>query len=318
VDVDTSFFTGNYPESCSVEACGWEGYPGPADLTSPTTRWVTIVPKSPLRGDEHNVFEASDPRRFTHVRLSIFPDGGIARLRVAGRVVPDPRGLEALTIDLASQEYGGAVVASSDDFYTAASMLNRPGRARSMGEGWEARRRRDGGCDHVVFRLAFPGVIRRIVVDTAHFKYNASAEVALHGCLQDAIPPGDSTAWLPLLGRTRLQPDTRHEFASQCAQPVVMVRLDAIPDGGLSRVRLIGSIEAKARRAAGYQWFNSLPTAQAVQCLVETGMSPDLVTEIERQRPLNEGWLLSERHLADDSTVISYRALASMIEGKVR
>jgi allantoicase len=187
-----------------------------------------------------------------------------------------------------------------------------------MGEGWEARRRRDGGCDHVVFRLAFPGVIRRIVVDTAHFKYNASAEVALHGCLQDAIPPSDSTAWLPLLGRTRVQPDTRHEFASQCAQPVVMVRLDAIPDGGLSRVRLIGNIEAKARRAAGYQWFNSLPGAQAVQCLIETGMSPDLVTEIERQRPLNEGWLLSERHLADDSTAISYRALASMIEGKVR
>ena len=319
VDVDTSFFTGNYPESCSVEACGCEGYPGPAELTSPATPWVTIVPRSPLRGDEHNVFEASDPRRFTHVRLSIFPDGGIARLRVVGRVMPDPRGLEALTIDLASQQYGGAVVASSDDFYTSASMLNRPGRARSMGEGWETRRRRDAGCDHVVFRLAFPGVVRRIVVDTAHFKYNASAEVALYGCVQDAVPPSDSTAWLPLLGRTRLQPDTRHEFASQCAQPLVMVRLDAIPDGGLSRVRLIGSVEAKARRAAGYRWFNSLPAPQAVRCLVETGMSPDLATEIERQRPLNEGWLLSEqRHLADDSTATSYRALASMIEGKAQ
>jgi hypothetical protein len=96
-----------------------------------------------------------------------------------------------------------------------------------------------------------------------------------------------------------------------------MVRLDAIPDGGLSRVRLIGSIEAKARRAAGYQWFNSLPAPQAVQCLLETGTSPDLATEIERQRPLTEGWLLSEqRRLADDSTIISYRALASMIEGR--
>ena len=319
VDVDTSFFTGNYPESCSVEACGDEGYPGPAELTSPATPWVTIVPKSLLRGDEHNVFEASDPRRFTHVRLSIFPDGGIARLRVIGRVVPDPRGLEVLTIDLASQQYGGAVVASSDDFYTAASMLNRPGRARSMGEGWETRRRRDAGCDHVVFRLAFPGVVRRIVVDTAHFKYNASAEVALYGCEQDAVPPSDSTAWLPLLGRTRLQPDTRHEFASQSAQPVVMVRLDAIPDGGLSRVRLIGSIEAEARRAAGYQWFNSLPGEQAVHCLVETGMSPGLAAELERQRPVDEGWLRSEqRQSADDSTAMSYRALASMIEGEVR
>jgi allantoicase len=319
VDVDTSFFTGNYPQSCWVEACGYEGYPGPADLTSPATRWVTIVPRSPLSGDQHNVFEVSHPHRFTHVRLSIFPDGGVARLRVAGHVVPDPRGLEALTIDLASQEYGGAVVASSDDFYTTATMLNRPGRARSMGEGWETRRRRDGGCDHVVFRLAFPGVIRRIVVDTAHFRYNASAEVALYGCVQDAVPPVDSTAWLPLLGRTRLQPDTRHQFASQCAQPVVIVRLDAIPDGGLSRVRLIGSIEANARRAAGYRWFNSLPTVQAVQCLVETGMSSDLAVEIERQRPLNEGWLPSEqRRLADDSTTLSYRAFASMIEGRAR
>jgi allantoicase len=317
VDVDTRFFTGNYPESCTVEACGCEGYPGPADLASPATRWVTIVPRSPLSGDEHNVFEASDPHRFTHVRLSIFPDGGVARLRVVGHVVPDPRGLEALTIDLASQEYGGAVVASSDDFYTTAAMLNRPGRARSMGEGWETRRRRDDGCDHVVFRLAFPGVIRRIVVDTAHFKYNASAEVALYGCQQDAGSHGDSTAWLPLLARTRLQPDTRHEFASQCMQPVVMVRLDAIPDGGLSRVRLIGSIEADARRAAGYRWFNSLPAAQAVQCLVETGVTPDLAIEIERQRPLNEGRLPSEqRHSAEDGTTISYRTFASMIEGK--
>jgi allantoicase len=319
VDVDTSFFTGNYPESCRVEACGCEGYPGPADLTSPATRWVTIVPRSPLSGDEHNVFKASDPHRFTHVRLSIFPDGGVARLRVAGHVVPDPRGLEALTIDLASQQYGGAVVASSDDFYTTATTLNRPGRARSMGEGWETRRRRDDGHDYVVFRLAFPGLIRRIVVDSAHFKYNASAEVALYGCVQDAVPPGDSATWLPLLGRTRLQPDTRHEFASHCAQPVAMVRLDAIPDGGLSRVRLIGSIEANARRAAGYRWFSSLPAAQAVQCLLETGMSPDLAIEIERQRQPNEGWLPSEqRYLADDSTAIGYRALASMIEGKVR
>jgi allantoicase len=317
INVDTSFFTGNFPESCSVEACGYEGYPGPAELTGPAAPWVTIVPKSPLRGDQHNVFDVSDPRRFTHVRLSVFPDGGIARLRVAGQVVPDPRGLEALTIDLASQEYGGAVVASSDDFYTTASMLNRPDRARSMGEGWETRRRRDSGHDYVVFRLAFPGVIRRMVVDTAHFRYNASAEVAIHGCVQDAAPPSDSAAWLPLLGRTRLQPDTRHEFASQCAQPVAMVRLDAFPDGGLSRVRLIGSIEASARRAAGYRWFNALPAEQAVRCLVDTGMTPDLAADIERQRPLNEDWLPDEqRRLADDAAATRYRALASMIEGR--
>jgi allantoicase len=304
VDVDTSFFTGNYPAAVGIEACGCEGYPGPDELTG----WERIVPRSALTGDSRNVFRVTDGRRFTHLRLAAYPDGGIARLRVLGQVVPDPRGLEDLTIDLAGQEYGGAVVASSDDFYTSAGHLIRPDRARTMGEGWETRRRRDGGHDHLVFRLAFPGVIRRIVVDTAHFKYNASAEVALVGSAQD--PPAGSPAWRPLLGRTRLQPDTRHEFASQCDQPVATVRLDAFPDGGLSRVRLIGSIDAAARRAAGYRWFNALPASQAVQCLTAAGMEPHLAADVARRRPLAEGW---PEGMPDAAR---YQALISMLEGK--
>ena len=304
VDVDTSFFTGNFPAAVSVEACGCEGYPAPDELTG----WEPVVPRSALTGDSHNIFRVTDGRRFTHVRLSAYPDGGIARLRVLGRVVPDPRGLEELTIDLAGQAYGGAVVASSDDFYTSAGHLVRPDRARTMGEGWETRRRRHGGHDHVVFRLAFPGVIRRIVVDTAHFKYNASAEVALLGSPQD--PPADSSAWLPLLGRTRLQPDTRHEFASQCDRPVGAVRLDAFPDGGLSRVRLIGRIDPAARRAAGYRWFNSMPAAQVVRCLTGAGMEPDLAAAMAGRRPLAEGWPNGMPGAA------TYQALLTMLEGR--
>ncbi len=318
VDVDTSFFTGNYPQTVSIEACGWEGYPSPDELSGPATSWEQVVPVSPLTGDSHNVFAVTDPRRFTHVRLAAYPDGGIARLRVMGRPVPDPRGLDELTIDLASQEYGGAVVACSDDFYTSASHLNRPDQARTMGEGWETQRRRDDGHDYVVFRLGFPGVIRRLVIDTAHFKYNASAAVALYGSEQDPAPAQDSPAWLPLLGRTRLQPDTRHEFTSQCAQPVGTVRLDAFPDGGMSRVRLLGSIQAEARRAVGCRWFNSLPDAQAVQCLVGAGIEPEAAAEIASQRPL-PGSRVSDQHDPADLTIIaSYRALVSMIEGNPR
>jgi allantoicase len=307
VDVDTSFFTGNFPAAVGIEACGCEGYPSPDELTG----WEQIVPRSALTGNCHNVFRVTDGRRFTHLRLSAYPDGGIARLRVLGLVVPDPRGLEDLTIDLASQEYGGAVVASSDDFYTSAGHLIRPDRARTMGEGWETRRRRDGGHDHVVLRLAFPGVIRRIVVDTAHFKYNASAEVALAGSAQDPPPPGESPTWLPLLGRTRLQPDTRHEFASQCGDLVSTVRLDAFPDGGLSRVRLIGSIDAAARRAAGYRWFNSLPAAQVVRCLTGAGVEPDLAAGMAGRRPLAEGWPNGM-----PGPAAGYQALITTLEGK--
>jgi allantoicase len=308
VDVDTSFFTGNYPQSVSVEACGCEGYPSPAELAG--MPWETIVPRSPLAGDSHNVFTVSDQRRFTHVRLSAYPDGGIARFRVHGQVVPDPRGLEHLTIDLAGQEYGGLVIASSDDFYTAASTLNRPGRARTMGEGWETQRRRDDGNDYAVFRLAFPGRIRRAIIDTAHFKYNASAAVAVSGCAKDALPADDSRDWLPLLDRMRLQPDTRHVFDLDGAVPVTFARLDAFPDGGISRIRLIGVVDEAARRAAGYLWFNALPEGQAAHCLSQAGLGAELAAEIVSQRPVSEHWLATQQ------SGPQLAILAGMLEGR--
>ena len=315
VDVDTSFFTGNYPPSVSVEACGHEGYPSPAELGGPSAGWETIVPNAAVTGDSHNIFEVTDRRRFTHVRLSAYPDGGIARLRVYGEIVPDPRGLESVTVDLASQEYGGAVVASSDDFYSSASMLNRPDRARTMGEGWETQRRREAGHDFAVFRLAFAGCLRRVIIDTAHFKYNASAAVALYGCAVEVPPEQDSLAWLPLLDRTRLQPDTRHVYDLEEADPLMLVRLDAFPDGGLSRVRLIGAIDQGARRAAGYRWFNTLPANHVEECLTDAGMSAELSATVAAQRPLSEHWL-SEQVTSSDAADIAI--LAGMLEGRRR
>jgi allantoicase len=315
VDIDTSFFTGNFPQTASIEACGCEGYPSPEELTGSATAWEQIVPVSKLTGDSHNVFTVTDTRRFTHVRLSAYPDGGIARLRVLGQVVPDPRELDGLTVDLASQEHGGIVAESSDDFYTSARQLNRPDRARTMGEGWETQRRRGPGHDSVLFRLAFAGVVRRIVVDTAHFKYNASACVALYGCAEDPCPPNDSPAWVTLLGRTRLQPDTRHVLAAVSAQPVSTARLDAFPDGGLSRVRLLGSITADARRAAGYRWFNSLPARQAIDCLANAGIPAGLAAEIAGQRPLPHDHPIGLNTATEDANADAYRRLADMLEG---
>ena len=90
--VDTSFFTGNFPPEVSVEATGAEGYPSPAELDgNAEAGWATIVPRSAAKGDARNAFEVTDEHRYTHVRLSIYPDGGVARLRVHGEVVPDPR-----------------------------------------------------------------------------------------------------------------------------------------------------------------------------------------------------------------------------------
>jgi allantoicase len=288
ITVDTSFFTGNHPEQCAVHACGHEGYPGPLDLTGQTAGWIEIVPRSPLGGDSENVFAVTDPRRFTHVRLSAYPDGGVARLRVSGQVVPDPRGLEDLTVDLLSQSYGGLVVASSDDYFSAASALNRPGQPRSMGEGWETRRRRVAGNDFVVFRLAFAGQIRRLIVDTSYFRYNASESVAVYGGAEDQLLADGSSSRVAILPRTRIQPDTRHEFDVNHHDPVGAIRLDAFPDGGLSRVLAIGSIDAAARQQAGYRWFNALPAAHAIAVLVHGGISAGNAAEVVSGRPLRK------------------------------
>ncbi len=194
-------------------------------------------------------------------------------------------------------------------------MLNRPGRARSMGEGWETRRRRDAGHDFVVFRLAFAGRVRRLIVDTSHFRYNASESIAVYCSASGQVPPAGSPSWQPLLERTGLQPDTRHEFAVSHAGPVSGIRLDAFPDGGLSRVRVIGSIDPAARRAAGYRWFNSLPPSQAMTVLVDGGLSAAAAADVIGRRPLREGWL------ADSSSDLPGQiggVLATILEGSPR
>ncbi|HET8684595.1 MAG TPA: allantoicase, partial [Micromonosporaceae bacterium] len=171
VVVDTTHFTGNYPPHASVEGCGVAGYPAPEELAG--ADWVTLVPRSPLRGDARNPFPVEVEQRLTHVRLSIYPDGGVARLRVHGEVVPDPRLLAAGPVDLAAMEHGGQVVGCSNMFYGSPQNLLLPGLARSMGEGWETARRRDEGNDWVVVRLAVPGRVRLVELDLTHFKGNA-------------------------------------------------------------------------------------------------------------------------------------------------
>jgi allantoicase len=291
VEVDTSFFTGNHPPQCRLEALGAEGYPSPEELSAPDAGWEEIVPCSALRGDARNSFPVATRTRFTHVRLSIFPDGGVARLRVNGRAVPDPRRLAGLTFDLAAREHGGLIEAGSDAFYSSAWPLNLPAPARNMGDGWETRRRRTPGNDWVVVRLAAPGRLQQVEVDTSHYKYNASGEFALHGAQAEATPEHDSPQWFPLLPRTRLQPDTRHFFdaAADAAgrRTVTHVRLDAFPDGGMSRLRLYGSLAPGAERTLAVGWFNSLPAAQALAAL--TGayrIDPGRAAALVARRPL--------------------------------
>jgi allantoicase len=237
VVIDTSWFRGNYPPHASVEGTCVDGYPSVAELLEAT--WHPLVDRVEIKGDAQNAFPVTSRHRWTHVRLSIYPDGGVARLRVHGEALPDPDLLGSGTVDLAALEYGGLVVECSDMFYGSPNNLISPGLARVMADGWETARRRDDGNDWVTVRLAAEGRVRLVELDTSYFLHNAPGWARLRGRA--------SGAWFDLLSRTRLQPDTRHRFPVHEARAATAVRLDVYPDGGMARLRVYGEMTDAGR-----------------------------------------------------------------------
>lgn len=268
--VDTAFFTGNFPPEAAVEACGVDGHPSPAQLDGAT--WTTLVPRAKLAGDSAHEFAVEDEHRYTHVRLTIYPDGGVARLRVLGEVVADPRLLPD-TIDLAALENGARVLDCSNAFYSSPNNLIKPGRARTMGDGWETQRRRDDGNDWVEVQLACPGRIVLAEIDTTHFVGNAPGWAALSG--DAALSENDAV----LLPRTALQPDTPHRFGLDGPE-VDTVRLDVFPDGGVGRLRLWGTPSAAGREALGLRFVNLLTDSQLVPLLRACCAAPSWVDAV--------------------------------------
>ncbi len=249
VDVDTSFFRGNFPEQCSLEACAVSGNASVEELIGEEIEWTEILPQAKLEGDSHNQFAINHEGRFTHLRFKIFPDGGVARLRIYGEVVPDWQRLarqSASEIDLAAVEHGGLVLACSDMFFGHRHNLIMPGRAANMSDGWETKRRRGPGFDWSIIQFGARGIIHRVEVDTAHFKGNFPESCSLEaidaqGRSVEEIGAAD---WTEILSRTKLQAHTRHLFEDEIKVigPVSHVRFNIYPDGGVSRLRVFGTV----------------------------------------------------------------------------
>jgi allantoicase len=250
VVVDTSHFKGNYPEQCSLEACAIDGLPTTEQLTSDSVEWTEILPQSNLNGDSQNPFPVNSDQRWTHLRFKIYPDGGVARLRVFGEVIPDWNRLQQISgeIDLAAVENGGVVLSCSDMFFGHRHNLIMPGRAVNMSDGWETKRRRGPGHDWTIIKLGRPGNIRRLEVDTSWFKGNFPESCWLEACKADGLPveslQDPKFVWKPVLARTKLQAHTRHFFDEMMdVGSVSHVRFNIFPDGGVSRLRVYGMIE---------------------------------------------------------------------------
>ena len=240
VDVDTSFFTGNYPTHCSIDAVDtakdYAGIP-----------WTEILPKTELAGDSHNFVPINSDQPWTHLRLNIYPDGGVARLRVYGEVVVDWTKLarSGRPLDLAAIRNGGLVMAASDVHYGATGNMLMPGRAKHMGDGWETKRRRGPGHDWAIVRLGTPGTLSKLEIDTNHFKGNYPDSASVEGCM---LPDGSldrlhHATWVEVLRQTKLRAHHRHVFSKDLAHrgPVSHLRLNIFPDGGISRFRVHGT-----------------------------------------------------------------------------
>jgi len=240
--IDTSFFTGNFPEKASVEACSLSGNPSTEGIVSGAVHWESSLDQTELKGNASNAFEVKGQRRrATHLRLNIFPDGGVARLRVHGDVVPDPA-MFTREVDLAAIESGGFVLSCSDMHYGNRNNLILPGASTHMGDGWETKRRRGAGHDWAIVRLARRGVVERVEMDTDHFKGNAPGKCDLEWC--DAIGDGTFDAgkakWRVLVPESPVNAHAQHEWRVSSPKPATHVRLNIYPDGGVARLRLVG------------------------------------------------------------------------------
>lgn len=296
VVVDTSFFTGNFPSHCWIDGCG---LPPGADATADSIVWHPVLGRVELAGDTKNTFSLppGNATRFTHLRLNIFPDGGVARLRVMGEVVPDwtrilPAGRD---IDLAAVVNGGYVVDTSDRFYGDARNMLLPYRAANMGDGWETKRRRGPGHDWAVLRTGIAGAIRRVEIDTAHFKGNypdsASVEAAVMedegGGVSADVATRTSADWRGVLPQTKLQPDHLHTFERELRPDVAAthVRLNIFPDGGVSRFRVFGTPTPDARRRAILRQLNALDEPELRAELAGFCAAPSWIDRMAAARP---------------------------------
>jgi len=300
IEIDTRWFTGNQTPQASLMAAeinddddtwmphrstlGTQGTATtPGDITvandacKKKTTWHEIVPQTRLRPGYENesvhrfvMPKELTKRRITHLRLNMFPDGGIARLKCFGVVSADfDRELKDVgVIDLAGAANGGRGLACSNKHYGEPRQLCNPGRGTNMGDGWETARnpnrpavmeqdaetgfvKMPGVSDWCILQLAaVTDQVEKLVLDTHFFKGNYPESVTVEACSAPSVTPANigevpADKWKTLLPRTFLGPDQEHVFTRAAGQlkdvgNVSHVKISIFPDGGLMRCRVFG------------------------------------------------------------------------------
>ena len=243
IEIDTSYFTGNFPPFFSLEGIYSETEP------DKDSNWTTLIDKTSLIGDCKNDFELNLKETLNFIRLQIFPDGGVARIRLFGEVKYNWKQFNSdEIIELSSLKLGGSILAYNNAHYGDVSALLSDGRGKTMGDGWETRRRREPGNDWIIIKLAQKGNIEKIEIDTAHFKGNYPDRASIQATsidknitTKDLIQNSDN--WNIILDETKLSADNIHKYKinSNSKNEATHIRLNIYPDGGVSRLRIFGT-----------------------------------------------------------------------------
>ncbi len=278
VDIDTSHFLGNHPPFASLEGAVCEGDP------DEITHWTPILPKVSLERGSHNVFPTDAELWWTHIRLNIYPDGGVARLRVYGKAHMDwlAYGADPMADrNILAMKFGAEIIAVNEQFFSPAENLMMPGRGAGMHDGWETRRRREPGFDWVIMKLPRPAQVTDVICDTAHFKGNYPDGFSLE---ISSVPFSDwaaaNNSWQSLLPRLKLSADQEHHYAREVIphKAFSYLRLSMYPDGGISRLRLLGTYEPP-------ETLNSCDEKELIAKFTALSYSPELAHQLATRRP---------------------------------
>ena len=240
VDIDTSYFNGNQPATVSLEG---------ANSNSNNTKllkWQPLLPRKKTKANIHHYFSTNNKKVFTHIKFNIFPDGGVARLRLFG-VIAKTKKLKNKITNLASLLDGASVVACNNEHFGKAENILAPGKAKNMGDGWETRRRRGKGYDWLILNSLDGCMINKIEISTHHFKGNFPS----HCSLQATYFPtprsskhivSSSTKWKYLLKNAKLSANKVHNFSNSLMkkEKINYIKINIFPDGGISRFRIYG------------------------------------------------------------------------------
>jgi len=244
IDIDTSHFNGNQPTHASLEGCFSRSKP------NKKTKWTRLLGKKKLGPNKNHNFKSQNKSTFNYIRLNIFPDGGVARLRLYGKIEIDKKIINHKNINLTSVLNGASIVGCNNEHFGRAENIIAPGKGKNMGDGWETRRSRGKNFDWLIIKFGKPGLIKKLEIDTHHFKGNypdsCSIQTAIiNKDLSNKLIVKNSKNWKFILNKSKLSAHKKHVFKKFLIKrnKENYLKINIYPDGGISRIRAFGSFK---------------------------------------------------------------------------